>query len=72
MSADFGSGLEQYGPMHERSGRASKSDLRRRIAALTTRNAELEATVETLRTWVPRLVSDAERAAHKPAPEVKG
>lgn len=32
--SDFGSGLEQFGPMHELSGRASKADLRRRIAEL--------------------------------------
>ena len=32
--SDFGSGLEQCGPMHELSGRASKADLRRRIAVL--------------------------------------
>jgi len=32
--SDFGCSLEQYGPRHEMSGRASKADLRRRIAEL--------------------------------------
>jgi len=37
--SDFGSGLEQCGPMHELSGRASKADLRRRIATLEAEKA---------------------------------
>ena len=49
--SDFGSGLEQYGPRHELSGRASKADLRRRIA-------ELEAALVVER----NLVTSAHRA----------
>lgn len=39
--SDFGSSLEQYGPRHEMSGRASKADLRRRIANLEEENDRL-------------------------------
>lgn len=40
---DFGSGLEQYGPQHQRSGKATKADLRRHIYAETTRANKAEA-----------------------------
>ena len=55
--SDFGSGLERYGPMHERSGRASKADLRRRIASLEAELAALKGLIEMLERGGVRIVS---------------
>lgn len=46
--SDFGSGIERYGPRFELSGRASKADLRRRIAALEAERKELRLAMRNL------------------------
>ena len=63
--SDFGSGLEVCGPMHEKSGRASKADLRRRIA-------ELETEVERLKVCGNCGHLDWERVYFCSAPGKKG